>query len=129
MFCSETFYNSYSCVSELASYCSVPFIHITHTISQKGFILRRKFVYVFLSRVWTLISPRFCDGDLNDTTSIRALMICSSDPASVCFLRHNDRRVAAPTWRETTFPFLCFPYFCGILFFREATVLSARVKT
>jgi len=129
MFCSQTFYTYYSCVSELSSFCSVPLFHITHTISQKGFILLRKFVSVFLSRVWTLISPLSCDGDLNGTTSLRAVMICSGDPATVCLLRHNDRRVAAPTWRETTFPFLCFPYFCGILFFRQATVLSGKVKT
>jgi hypothetical protein len=85
--------------------------------------------YVLLSCVWTLISLLSCDGDLNDTTSVRALMICSGDPASVCLLRHDDRRVAAPTWRETTFPFFCFSYFNGILFFRKVTVLSGRVKT
>lgn len=110
MFYSQTFYTFYYCVSELSSYCTLPLFHITHTISQKGVTLLRKFVYVFLSRVWTLISPLSCGGDLNDTTSVKALMICSGDPASVCLLRHNDRRVAAPTWRETTFPFLSFSF-------------------
>jgi len=114
MFCSQTFYTSYSCVSELASYCTVPLIHITHTISQKGFILLRNFVYVFLSRVWTLVSPLSCDGDLNDTTSIRALMICSGDPASVCYVITID---ASRRQLDVKLPFLFFAFLISVGFY------------
>lgn len=36
-------------------------------------------------------------GDLNGTSSVTTLMTSDGDAAAVCLLRHNNRRVAAPT--------------------------------